>query len=143
MVSPRAKFIIITIDEVVFVVFAVIAVWYFLPDLLVWALLLAAIGTPLFVIAKYYIVYPTLQEGGSVIYDVVGSQGRVVRTVTPKSGKIRTRGEIWNARCLTGEIPEGSKVVVTSREGMTVIVEPVAMREGSQSGGPPAEETVD
>ena len=125
MVSPRFKFIAITIDEIVAVIVIVLIVGHFFPDLLMWAVLIATIGTTLFVVAKYYIVYPSLQEGGTVDYDVVGLVGQVVETVTPRGGKIRIGGERWAARCEESEIPAKTRVIVVSREGMQLVVRPV------------------
>ena len=51
--------------------------------------------------------------------------GRVATVLTAchPNGQVRLRGEIWDARCEQGADP-GDEVVVTSRDGLILVVEP-------------------
>ena len=118
---PITKFILVTIDEIIIIAILVYAVYIFLPEYFLIALIISIIGTPIFVIAKYIIVRETLSEK-HYKYDVVGYGGRVVKKLTPK-GSIRVRGEIWRAISETGEhILEGEEVFIVRREGNVLYV---------------------
>ena len=49
----------------------------------------------------------------------------VVTTKLEPEGKVRIGAEIWNARAEGGAIAEGERVRVVSRDGLTLVVEPV------------------
>ena len=54
-----------------------------------------------------------------------GLEGKALTDIDEK-GKIKVRGEIWNAQSAKGEkIKKGTKVRIVKREGITVEVEPV------------------
>jgi membrane protein implicated in regulation of membrane protease activity len=122
--SPRAKFIAITVDELILVPIAMWIVYVFKPDWFVPVTILLIIGAAIFVAAKYYIVYPSLLDESRPFYELQGMTGRVIEDVTQISGKIRVGAEIWDARCDVGDIKSGTEVVVVSRESMKVRVEP-------------------
>ena len=122
MVSPRVKFILITIDELVLVPMAIALIAIFAPEFLVLAIVVGVIGSIIFVAGKWYIVYPALQDGSYQLYDLAGMEGKVISTVTPTAGKVKVGQEIWDARCDDGEIPKGSTVKIVSRESMRVKV---------------------
>ncbi len=128
MVSPKVKFIIITVDELILVPIAIVLVYYFIPELLPFATVTLIIGAVLFVAAKYYLIYPSLQEGSYMLYSLEGMTGKVIDTVTSTSGKIKVGAEIWEARCDEGEIAIGVEVDVISRESMRVRVVPRGMQ---------------
>ncbi|MHA2378271.1 MAG: NfeD family protein [Candidatus Thorarchaeota archaeon] len=128
MVSPRIKFIAITIDELLLVPLVIAIVYYFAPEWAVPVTVIMVIGAAVFVAGKYYLVYPSLLEGSYMLYDLEGMTGKVIDTVTSKSGKIKVRAEIWDARCESGEIPIGAMVRVLTRESMRVHVEPIGMQ---------------
>jgi membrane protein implicated in regulation of membrane protease activity len=123
--SPRIKFIAITIDELVLVPIAVIIVYFFARQILVPVILLLIVGSVLFVAAKYYLVYPSLQEGTHPIYKMEGTHAMVISRVTGKEGKIKVGAEIWDARCDGPPIEKGTEVVILSRESLKVRVKPV------------------
>lgn len=56
--------------------------------------------------------------------EMVGEQGRAMEPIEP-TGKVRVRGEWWNARSQAGPIQEGQRVRVVERDGLTLTVEPV------------------
>jgi membrane protein implicated in regulation of membrane protease activity len=105
---------------------AIIIVYYFVPDLFVQITALLIIGSVIFVVAKYYLVYPSLQETGSyALYDLKGMKAIVVEQVTTQSGKVKVGAEIWDARCKEGlEIESGTEVNILDRESMRVLVAP-------------------
>jgi membrane protein implicated in regulation of membrane protease activity len=125
MSSPLTKFILITIDELVLVPIALVLIAMFVPEYFLLALIIAIPGSIIFVAAKWYIVYPALQEGSYKLYDLKDMEGTVISTVTPNSGKIKVGQEIWEARCEDDEIPKGTTVRVVSRESMKVKVKAI------------------
>lgn len=124
--SPRAKFIAITIDELVLVPIAMWIVYLFKPEWLLPVTILLILGAVVFVAAKYYLVYPSLLDEVRPFYELQGMTGLVIEEVTQVSGKIRVGAEIWEARCDVGPISKGTEVVVLSRESMKVRVEPAS-----------------
>jgi len=126
--SPRAKFIAITVDELILVPIAIILVYYFKPEWLLPVTVLLIIGAALFVAGKYYLIYPSLQESSIEFYELKGLRGTVITPVTQTSGKIKVGAEIWDARCDVGEIVTGTEVVIVSRDRMRVRVEPYGAR---------------
>ena len=125
MVSPRVKFIAITVDELVLVPIAWLIIYYFAQEWFWISIIVGIIGAAIFVVGKYYLIYPELQDGSShKLYDLKGITGKVIKTVTATSGKVKVGQEIWDARCDSGEIPVGSEVEVLARESMKVRVVP-------------------
>ena len=53
---------------------------------------------------------------------LIGRSARVVRACRPV-GEVRVQGEVWRARCEVGA-DEGDRVLVRSRDGLTLVVEP-------------------
>ncbi|MFW9816779.1 MAG: NfeD family protein [Candidatus Thorarchaeota archaeon] len=123
--SPRAKFIAITVDELILVPIAIIIVYYFKPEWLLPITVLLIIGAAIFVAGKYYLIYPSLLDTPQEFYELKGLKGTVIDTVTQTSGKIKVGAEIWDARCDIGEIEKGTQVVIVSRDFMKVRVEPI------------------
>jgi membrane-bound serine protease (ClpP class) len=62
------------------------------------------------------------QEPAQDLKRLVSMQGQA-RTVVFTDGTVYVNGEEWSARSLTS-IPAGSSIVVTSREGLVLLVEP-------------------
>lgn len=130
MVSPRVKFIAITVDELLLVPVAMALVFYFLPDWFVPLTVLLIVGAAVFVAGKYYLVYPSLLESSYAFYDFEGLTGKVIETVTDRSGKIKVGAEIWDARSDDGVIDIETEVRVVSRESMKVRVRPLIEEDG-------------
>jgi membrane protein implicated in regulation of membrane protease activity len=122
--SPRAKFIAITVDELILVPIAIILVYFFKPEWLLPITILLIIGAAIFVAGKYYLIYPSLLDTPNKFYELKGLRGTVIDTVTAVSGKIKVGAEIWEARCDVGEILKGTQVVIVDRDMMKVRVEP-------------------
>jgi len=124
--SPRLKFIAITVDELFLVPLVIFLVYYFAPEYLWDVTILAIACAAVFVVVKYYLVYPSLLDTASYeLYDMKGMTGVVTETVTPKHGKIRVGVELWDARCEVGEIAQGSEVRVLSMQNLTLNVAPI------------------
>ena len=123
--SPRVKFIAITVDELVLVPIAIILVYYFLPEFFVTSIILGVVGSVVFVAIKYYWIYPSLQDNTYPLYEMKGITGTVFEQVTAQSGKIKVGQEIWDARYNYGVLEPGTRVQIISRDSMQVTVEPV------------------
>ncbi len=124
MVSPRVKFIAITVDELVLVPIAIALVYYFLPEYFVTSIILGVVGAAIFVTIKYYWIYPSLLDVTYPLYDMKGVTGTVIKQVSSQSGKVKVGQEIWDARYNYGVLEPGTKVQIISRESMMVTVEP-------------------
>jgi len=122
--SQRAKFILITVDELLLVPLLILGAYYFLPELLTFTIVTTIVGAIIFVAAKYHLVYDSLKEGPGFLYELEGTKCKVFETVTQTSGKVKVGAEIWDARSDTGEIPAGTVVVIVSRESFMVSVKP-------------------
>jgi len=123
--SPRVKFIAITIDELLLVPILIILAYYFVPDLFLFTVIVSIVGAAIFVIIKYRLVYDALQEGTYYLYDMQGLKCRAIEPITQDSGKVKLGAEIWQAKSHLGEIPAGKEVMIISREHMKLIVKPV------------------
>jgi len=122
--SPRVKFILITVDELLLVPILILVAYYFLPELLPFTIVATIVGAIIFVAAKYHLVYDSLKEGTDYLYDLPGIRCKVIETITDTSGKVKVGAEIWEARSDNGEIVKGTEVVIVSRESMKVRVKP-------------------
>ncbi len=122
--SPRMKFILITIDELLLVPLIILGAYYFVPHLLTFTIIATLVGAALFVGAKYYLVYDSLKEGSYYLYDLAGTRCKVIEQVTNSTGKVKVGAEIWEARSDTGDIPSGTEVIIVSRASMKVHVKP-------------------
>ncbi|MFX1331575.1 MAG: NfeD family protein [Promethearchaeota archaeon] len=127
--SPRVKFIVITLDELLLVPVAMALAYFFVPDWFVPLTILLIIGAAVFVIAKYYLVYPSLLESSYSFYELEGLRGRVIEEVSISAGKIKVGAEIWEARCDVGRIEVGKSVTIISRDRMNVVVVPTVMED--------------
>ncbi|HDS45386.1 MAG TPA: nodulation protein NfeD [Methanomicrobia archaeon] len=55
--------------------------------------------------------------------ELIGRVTKAESTITEDKGTVKLRGEIWNARAAAGEtIPEGVKVAIVDRDGLTLLV---------------------
>ncbi len=122
--TPRIKFIAITIDELLLVPLLIVLAYYFVPELLPVTIVVSFIGAAIFVAIKYYLVYDSLKEGSYYLYDLAGTRCMVIEQVTHNSGKVKVGAEIWDARSEYEEIPRGTEVVIVSRENFKVRVKP-------------------
>lgn len=122
--SPRVKFILITVDELLLVPALILGAYYFIPELLTFTIFTTILGAIVFVAVKYHLVYDSLKEGTHYLYDLHNTRCKVIETVTHTTGKVKVGAEIWQARSDNGEIPVGTEVVIVSRESMKVNVKP-------------------
>jgi membrane protein implicated in regulation of membrane protease activity len=65
--------------------------------------------------------------------DVIGAQGYAVTRLDPE-GQVKVQGEIWRARTAAGAIDVGAKVLVVSRQRLTLVVR--AAGSGERPAGP-------
>ena len=122
--SPRAKFILITVDELLLVPLLILVAYYFLPDLLLFTIVVTILGAVIYVPLKYRFIYDSLKEETYYLYEIAGTKCNVIETVTPTSGKVKIGAEIWEARSDNDEILAGTKAVIVSRESLIVHVNP-------------------
>lgn len=89
-----------------------------------WGVILpAAIGTILFfLVAIALSIKAQKRRPTTGIEGMVGEKGQVVNELNP-DGSIKIRGEFWNAKSKSGNIPSGATVAVKDIERMILIVE--------------------
>jgi membrane-bound serine protease (ClpP class) len=56
---------------------------------------------------------------------LIGAEGKALSACRPE-GQVQLGGEIWEARCTAG-VDAGEPVRVVGREGLTLLVEPLAV----------------
>jgi len=110
--------------------------------LVVGLVLYAILGPPLGVIA---LVAAALLEVGEAVFwsrylrririrtgseGMVGERGEVIEDCGPR-GRVKLRGEIWDAECEAGA-GEGETVRVVAVRGLTLEVEPLGSAEAAQ-----------
>jgi membrane protein implicated in regulation of membrane protease activity len=122
--TPRIKFVVITVNELLVIPVVIFLAYYFVPELLPFTILVSIPGGIIFVIIKYRLVYDSLKDDTNYLYSPEGTKCTVIETITSKSGKVRFGAEIWEARTDSGEIPPRTKVVIVSRENFEVRVKP-------------------
>jgi len=122
--SPRSKFILITVDELLLVPLLIFLAYYFLPEILPFTIVATIVGAVIFVAVKYHLIYDSLKEGTYYLHEIEGTKCKVIETVTSSSGKVKIGAEIWDARSDNGEILAGTKAIIISRESLTVHVKP-------------------
>jgi membrane protein implicated in regulation of membrane protease activity len=122
--TPKIKFIAITIDELLLVPLLIAIAYYLIPELLPFTIVTSIAGGSIFVVVKYYLVYDSLKEGTHYFYNLEGMRCKAIEHVTHDSGKVRVGAEIWDARSEYGEIPRGTEVVIVSRDNFEVRVKP-------------------
>jgi membrane-bound serine protease (ClpP class) len=55
--------------------------------------------------------------------ELIGRVTKAESSITEDEGTVKLRGEIWNARAAAGEeIPQGVKVEIVDRDGLTLLV---------------------
>jgi len=85
---------------------------------------LILIPTTLLTIKLYQRLAPPAPPQTVVASSLIGRTGVVVTKVTPDNlkGKVKIENDIWSASSVGREIPVGTKVIVTSSEGVHVVV---------------------
>ncbi|MHA1771222.1 MAG: NfeD family protein [Candidatus Thorarchaeota archaeon] len=122
--SPRLKFVVINLDDLVILIIVLAIIYWLLPTYFVPFALILMVGFVILIAAKYRLLYTALNEEPRN-YDVTEMIGETITTVTPSEGHVRIGAEIWHARSKDAEIPVGSRVRVVSRDGMVLLVVPV------------------
>ena len=57
---------------------------------------------------------------------LIGAEAIATETVTPTTGQVKVRGEVWSARSDKGEIVAGSRSTITDIDGVTLIVKQIS-----------------
>lgn len=106
-----------------------IAGLFFLPDpwrfILVGAVALIEVGE-----VWFWIKFLRRYRVTTGVEGMVGEVGQVIEACDP-NGRVRLRGEIWNARSAE-PAPAGSAVRVSAVEGLTILVEPESAAGGAE-----------
>ena len=123
--SPRLKFVLITVDELLLVPALILGAYYFIPELVPFTVVTTIVGAIIFVAVKYHLVYDSLKEGSHYLYDLQGTKCIVIEKVTSTSGKIRVGAEIWEARTDSDELLKGTEAIIVSRVSLKVNVKPL------------------
>lgn len=123
--SPKAMFVVTSLDNVAVAIIALVIVYVYLIDYFQVAVVLIAVGTVAYFILKYYWIYPVLKQAPHRGYELEDMIGQVLEPVTPTGGKVKVGTEIWNARCEEGLLPVGTKVKVVSHDNLRVRVAPL------------------
>jgi len=82
------------------------------------ALLALIIGGLFILVVGLYLAYQTMVMKKRTLKENVGV---VVEELNP-TGQVKVHGEIWSARSVDGNIPEGQKVMVLERKGLNIKV---------------------
>ncbi len=85
------------------------------------------IPTTLITIKLYQYLAPPAPPQTVVASSLIGRSGVVTTRVTPHDlkGKVNIENDVWSATSVGSAIPTGTKVIVTSSEGVHVVVVPV------------------
>lgn len=131
-------FLIILFTVVEAVTPAIVSIWFALGAL--FALITAALSAPVWLQIIVFIAVSTLaliltrplvkrklhKDITPTNYDVlIGKTAVVIENInnTEESGAVKIQGKIWTARSVDGsEIPSGSSIVISSIEGVKLIV---------------------
>ena len=68
--SPRVKFILITVDELLLVPLLILVAYYFFPDLLLFTIVATILGAVIYVPLKYRFIYDSLKDGTYYLYEI-------------------------------------------------------------------------
>jgi membrane protein implicated in regulation of membrane protease activity len=88
-----------------------------------WGLVAVALGATIDVIETFVFMWWSKRRRPKVgIGALVGMVGVAISELWPE-GQVKVNGEIWRARC-AGGCDAGTKVVVRSVDGLTLVVDP-------------------
>lgn len=119
MVDKKEIVIRVLVFSIVYVLITVVVVSYFGQE---WLLIPVLI---VIVVWGIYVYRMNVKVLGMPVQsmEIDGLVGKALTDVY-EEGKVKVRGEIWNARSLQ-KIEKGTKVRVVTRDGITLEVEPV------------------
>jgi membrane protein implicated in regulation of membrane protease activity len=132
--APALRYVLLQVPGWVLVTFCALALWAFE---LTAGWLAAAIVTVWLIkdLALYPVVRRAFAPAEAAADRIVGQTATAVEAVAPR-GYVRLGGELWRAELADRAAPieAGERVVVRRAEGLTLIVEPIAGREGDAAG---------
>jgi membrane-bound ClpP family serine protease len=107
-----------------------LALFYFFP----FSTALPLYGVVLAVSSLIYfkIMSAMMAKGRTGFEKIIGWEAVVIEDISPK-GKIEFYDEIWNATAAGGDIPRGAKVRISGAQGLTLVVEDLAGKNGAGS----------
>ncbi len=116
------KVLILLLDEVVVVAVVLAILWYFDIKLPLWVAILGALLLGLLAFVTHKVIVPSFhvrqvtgREG------MIGMEAEVVETLNP-TGVIRVEGDLWKAKSVEDEIPNGETVEIQSVKRLVVEV---------------------
>jgi len=76
-------------------------------------------------IILFFFLWPSYDNQSADVYTLIGEQAVTTTDLTP-GGKVRLRGQTWKAKAepTSSPILAGSKVDITARQGLLLIVRP-------------------
>ncbi len=80
------------------------------------ALALFVTGRPL---VRRYVYGPHVPTNAEAL---IGQSAEVLEETSPRGGLVRFAGETWKARSLEGVLKPGTKVLISAREGLCLVV---------------------
>jgi len=123
--SKLKKFIIISLDDIAILLGILILVYLFAIDYFMIVAIVACIGLTTFLIAKYILLAPVLDETPRTNYDLVGKIGTALTDIK-EEGIVLIMNERWKAKSKNEQlIPAGTRVKVIRRYGLFLVVEAV------------------
>jgi membrane-bound serine protease (ClpP class) len=115
-------FFLLIIDEVLIVAFFIFLSIYYNLNIQI-----AVILTIVLVIIVGFIAYiflPQLKKPVTGVEGMIGLSGITLETLEP-AGKVKIKGEIWNAESINGKINEGDKIVVEKVNHLKLVVKKI------------------
>ena len=123
MKTKLKKFLIISLDDIAIAFLVLIASYYLIPEYSIIITIIAIVALTAFLLIKYELLSPVLDDKPRVNYDLVNSVGVVIKDLDP-IGLIKLNGEIWKARSIRDQIIRtGKEVVVVRRKGLLLLVD--------------------
>ena len=116
------KALLLVLDEALLVAIVLVVLWQMGVHLSPWIITTVVVLLAVLVFILYRVIVSlTKREQVGGREGLIGLQGKVVRPLTPE-GVIKTRGELWKAKCIDDSISTQEEVVVIGVEGLKLLV---------------------
>ena len=113
------KFLLFIMDEILIGGVLIFLLYYFGVD--VWLSGVLVVILVVIFIFMTYIFLPQLKKPVTGTEGMIGITGIAVETLNP-NGRVRIRGELWDAESIDGRIGKGEKIVVEEVNGLNLLV---------------------
>lgn len=113
------KFLLTVMDEILIGIALIFILSYFGIDVWVYGLIIVVVGALL--IFMVYIFLPQLKKPVTGREGMLGLTGVAVETLDP-TGRVRIKGELWNAETIDNKVEKGEKIVVENIDGLNLLV---------------------